>query len=153
MNDASNTPSCLPPWRLRTRQVRGGLSRSSFCETAEGLFMTSGYVYESAEEAQESFDGTRDRYVYSRVKNPTIRIFEMRLAEIEGALDCRATSSGMAAVFAALACNLKTGDRVVAARALFGSCTYILTEVLPRFGIRITFVDGTDLNQWEEAFA
>lgn len=146
MNDDSGTR------RPRTAQVRGGLARSNFCETAEGLFMTSGYVYESAEEAQESFDGTRDRYVYSRFKNPTIRTFELRLAEVEGALDCRATASGMAAVFAALACDLKAGDRVVASRALFGSCTYILAEILPRFGIQTTFVDGTDIAQWAEAF-
>ena len=146
MNDDSGTR------RPRTAQVRGGLARSNFCETAEGLFMTSGYVYESAEEAQESFDGTRDRYVYSRFKNPTIRTFELRLAEVEGALDCRATASGMAAVFAALACDLKAGDRVVASRALFGSCTYILAEILPRFGIQTTFVDGTDITQWAEAF-
>lgn len=150
ISDKSLSPRFQHP---RTVQVRGGLSRSSFCETGEGLFMTSGYVYESAEEAQESFNGTRDRYVYSRFKNPTVRTFEVRLAEIEGALDCRATASGMAAVFAALICDLTSGDRVVASRALFGSCTYILSKILPSFGIRTTFVDGTDLDQWVKAFA
>ncbi|MEO5375280.1 MAG: O-succinylhomoserine sulfhydrylase [Alphaproteobacteria bacterium] len=148
MKDASTTG-----WRPRTRQVRGGLDRSNFCETSEALFLTSGYVYGTAEEAQESFDGTRDRYVYSRFKNPTIRTFENRLAEVEGAADCRSTASGMAAVFAALMCQLKTGDRVVASRALFGSCAYIIGDILPRFGITATFVDGTDAKAWTAALS
>ncbi len=139
--------------RSRTLQVRGGLSRTGFSETSEALFMTSGYVYDSAEEAEESFDGTRDRMVYSRFKNPTVATFEERLAAIEGAEACRATASGMAAVHAALVCQLKTGDRVVAARALFGSCTWIIHDLLPRFGIAVDFVDGTDPAQWEQALS
>ncbi|MBF0561127.1 MAG: O-succinylhomoserine sulfhydrylase [Alphaproteobacteria bacterium] len=140
--------------RLRTRQVRGGLDRSKFCETAEALYLTSGYVYDSAEEAEESFDGRRNRYVYSRFKNPTIRTFEVRLTGMEeGAVDCRATASGMAAVFAALMCMLKTGDRVVSSRALFSSCAYIVADYLPRFGITSVLVDGTDLDQWAAALA
>lgn len=148
MKDTTSTT-----WRPRTRQVRGGLDRSNFCETSEALFLTSGYVYGSAREAQESFDGTRDRYVYSRFKNPTIRTFELRLADIEGAPDCRATASGMAAVFASLMCQLKAGDRVVASRALFGSCAYIIGDILPRFGITAEFVDGTDRAAWKEALS
>ncbi|HTH16614.1 MAG TPA: O-succinylhomoserine sulfhydrylase [Magnetospirillum sp.] len=139
--------------RPRTRQVRSGLARTGFSETSEAIFMNSGYVYETAEEAEESFDGTRDRMVYSRFKNPTVAVFEERLAALEGAGACRATSSGMAAVHAALVCQLKAGDRVVAPRALFGSCTWIIGDLLPRFGIEVEFVDGTDLGQWARALA
>ncbi|MCG8512235.1 MAG: O-succinylhomoserine sulfhydrylase [Rhodospirillales bacterium] len=140
-------------WRPATRQVRGGLERSQFLETSESLFMTSGYVYESAEEAEQAFKGDRKRYIYSRYANPTLSVFEQRLALIEGARYCRATASGMAAVFAALMCSLRTGDRVVASRALFGSCHYIVSEILPRFGIEHEFVDGTDLDQWQDALS
>jgi len=138
-------------WRPRTRQVRAGLNRTGFCETNEALFLTSGYVYGSAREAEESFDGTRDRMVYSRFKNPTVAIFEERLAAIEGAEACRATASGMAAVHAALMCQVKAGDRVVAANALFGSCHWIINDLMPRFGIEVQFVDGTDLDAWRRA--
>ncbi|OAN64008.1 O-succinylhomoserine sulfhydrylase [Magnetospirillum moscoviense] len=141
------------PLRSRTRQVRAGLNRSGFSETSEAIFMTSGYVYGSAEEAEASFDGTLDRMVYSRFKNPTVATFEDRLAAIEGAEAARATASGMAAVHAALVCQLKAGDRVVAPRALFGSCTWIINDLLPRFGVNPTFVDGTDLDQWKAALA
>ncbi|MFN3077332.1 MAG: O-succinylhomoserine sulfhydrylase [Alphaproteobacteria bacterium] len=140
-------------WRPRTRQVRGGLDRSKFCETAEALYLTSGYVYDTAEEAQEAFDGTRDRYVYSRFKNPTVRSFELRLTQMEEAADCRSTASGMAAVFASLMCMLKAGDRVVSSRALFSSCSYIIVDYLPRFGITTVLVDGTDLDQWAKALS
>jgi O-succinylhomoserine sulfhydrylase len=139
--------------RPRTLQVRAGLSRSGFSETSEALFMTSGYVYESAEEAEESFDGTRNRMVYSRFKNPTVAAFEDRLAAIEDAPAARATASGMAAVHAALLCQLKAGDRVVAPRALFGSCTWIINELLPRFAIEVEFIDGTDDAQWVKALS
>ncbi|CAA7616522.1 O-succinylhomoserine sulfhydrylase [Magnetospirillum sp. LM-5] len=141
------------PLRSRTRQVRAGLNRSGFSETSEAIFMTSGYVYGSAEEAEAAFDGTLDRMVYSRFKNPTVATFEDRLAAIEGAEAARATASGMAAVHAALVCQLKAGDRVVAPRALFGSCTWIINDLLPRFGVNPTFVDGTDLDQWKAALA
>jgi len=138
-------------WRPRTRQVRAGLNRTGFSETNEALFLTSGYVYDTAQEAEESFDGTRDRMVYSRFKNPTVAVFEERLAAIEGAEACRATASGMAAVHAALMCQVKAGDRVVAANALFGSCHWIINDLMPRFGIEVEFVEGTDLDAWRRA--
>jgi O-succinylhomoserine sulfhydrylase len=149
MTDSTSTRILRP----RTRQVRAGLNRTGFSETCEALFMTSGYVYGSAEEAEESFDGTRDRMVYSRFKNPTVATFEERLAAIEGAPQARATASGMAAVHAALMCQVKAGDRVVAPRALFGSCTWIINDLMPRFGIEVEFVEGTDLDQWRRALS
>ncbi|MGE5545593.1 MAG: O-succinylhomoserine sulfhydrylase [Solirubrobacterales bacterium] len=152
---SDDTPASRPASSLRprTRLVRAGVNRTGFSETSEALFMTSGYVYDSAEEAEESFDGTRDRMVYSRFKNPTVAMFEERLAAVEGAEACRATASGMAAVHAALACQLKAGDRVVASRALFGSCSWIVGDLLPRFGVTAEFVDGCDLAQWEKALS
>ena len=152
---SSDTQSNGAPraWRARTRAVRGGLNRTGFSETSEALFLTSGYVYGSAQEAEESFDGTRDRMVYSRFKNPTVAVFEQRLAEIEGAPACRATASGMAAVHAALLCQMRTGDRIVASTALFGSCHWIINELCPRYGIEREFVDGTDLAAWERALS
>lgn len=140
-------------WREATRLVRGGLARTPFCETSEALFMTSGYVYETAEEAERTFKGDYKRYIYSRYANPTLATFEARLALIEGAEFCRGTASGMAAVFAALIAPLRAGDRVVAARALFGSCHFIVAELLPRYGIQTEFVDGTDLDQWKTALS
>jgi O-succinylhomoserine sulfhydrylase len=151
MADSQTDPSRR--WRRRTRQVRAGLNRSGFCETSEAVFLTSGYVYDSALEAEQSFDGTLDRMVYSRFKNPTVAVFEERLAAIEGAEACRATASGMAAVHAALLSQVSAGERVVAARALFGSCHWIINDLMPRFGISIEFVDGTDLDQWRRALA
>jgi len=138
-------------WRPQTRLVRGGTRRSEFRETSEAIFMTSGYHYESAGQAESSFKNEVPGFVYSRFANPTVRMFEDRLALIEGAEDCRATASGMAAVFASLASHLNAGDRVVAARALFGSCQFILAEILPRWGIETVFVDGSDLDQWRAA--
>ena len=138
-------------WRRATQLVRGGTDRSPFDETCEGLFLTSGYVYPSAEEAERAFKGEQKRFIYSRYGNPTVAMFEKRLALLEEAKFCFATASGMAAVFAALACMLRAGDRVVASRALFGSCHYIITDVLPAFGIETDLVDGTDLEQWERA--
>ena len=138
-------------WRQATQLVRAGLKRSQFAETSEGLFMTSGYIYETAEAAERAFKGEEERYIYSRYANPTVSMFEERLALLEGAEVCRATASGMAAVFATLLCQLKSGDRLVASRALFGSCHYIITELLPRYGIETELVDGTDLGQWEAA--
>ena len=108
-------------WRLATRLVRGGTKRSNFAETSEGLFMTSGYVYESAEQAEAAFKGEADVYIYSRYSNPTVTMLQDRLALLEGAEFCRATSSGMAAVFASLASQLDAGDRIVSSRALFVS--------------------------------
>jgi len=140
-------------WRLATKLVRGGTKRSPFDETSEGLFMTSGYVYGSAEEAERAFKGEDQRFVYSRYANPTVEMFESRLAMLEGAALCRGTASGMAAVFASLACQLTAGDRIVASRALFGSCHYVVSEILPTFGIDATLLDGTDLDQWRAALA
>ncbi|MDP7668927.1 MAG: O-succinylhomoserine sulfhydrylase [Rhodospirillales bacterium] len=136
-------------WRLATRLVRGGTKRSNFAETSEGLFMTSGYVYESAEQAEAAFKGEADVYIYSRYSNPTVTMLQDRLALLEGAEFCRATSSGMAAVFASLASQLDAGDRIVSSRALFGSCHYVVTELLPRFGVESELVDGTDLDEWK----
>lgn len=140
-------------WRQATRLVRGGTDRSAFDETSEGLFLTSGYVYSSAEEAELAFKGDKKRYIYSRYANPTLTMFEQRLALLEGAENCVSMASGMAAMFATLASQLMAGDRVVAARALFGSCHYIISEQLPRFGIEIELVDGTDLDQWRSALS
>jgi O-succinylhomoserine sulfhydrylase len=140
-------------WRPATQLVRGGTSRSPFEETSEAIFMTSGYVYPSAEEAELAFKGDKKRYIYSRYANPTQAMFEERLALLEGADYCVATASGMSAVFAALASQLKAGDRVVASRALFGSCLYIIADQLPKYGIEAVFVDGTDYDAWEKALA
>ena len=140
-------------WRPATQLVRGGTERSHFDETSEAIFMTSGYVYESPEEAEQAFKGEKDRFVYSRYANPTVAMLETRLGLLEGAKFCNATASGMSAVFAALASQLKTGDRVVASRALFGSCHYIITTLLPTYGIEGVLVDGSDLDQWAEALS
>jgi O-succinylhomoserine sulfhydrylase len=136
-----------------TALVHAGIQRSAFAETAEALFLTSGFVYDSAEEAEATFQGTLTRYQYSRFGNPTVRMFEDRLAAIEGMEACRATASGMAAVHAALFSALRAGDRVVASRALFGSCHWIIAQLLPRFGVETVFVDGTDLEAWARALA
>ena len=140
-------------YRRDTKLVRGGLQRSAFQETSEALYMTSGYVYDSAEEAAAAFAGEADRFVYSRYGNPTVAMFQDRLAALEGAEACLATGTGMAGVFAALACQLDSGDRVVASRALFGACYAILNDILPRWGVTTEFVDGSDLDQWRRALA
>lgn len=138
-------------WNLETRLVRGGTNRSEFGETSEALFLSSGYVYDSPESAEARFNGEEDGFVYSRYGNPTVQMFEDRMALLEDAETCFATASGMAAVWAALICQLKTGDHVVAARALFGSCHHIVTKIFPKFGIEATLIDGTDIGQWENA--
>ena len=140
-------------YREATKLVRGGVKRSANQETAEALFMTSGFVYSSAEEAAAAFRDEADVFVYSRYGNPTVKMFEERLALLEGAESCRATGSGMAAVFGAMACQLDAGDRVVASRASFGACHAILTKILPRWGIKTDLIDGTDLSAWETALA
>jgi O-succinylhomoserine sulfhydrylase len=139
--------------REATRLVRGGLARSDFDETSEALYLTSGYVYGSAAEAEAAFSGDVDRYIYTRFGNPTVTAFEERLRLLDGAEACRATASGMAAVFASLACQVSAGERVVASRALFGSCHVILVDILPRFGVETVLVDGTSLDEWERALA
>ena len=140
-------------WREQTRLVHSGKRRSSFGETSEAIFMTSGYCYDSAEQASGAFSGDNDHFIYSRFSNPTVSMFEDRLAALEGAEACRATASGMAAVFASLMCQLRAGDRVVSARALFGSCLYIVNDLLPRYGIETVLVDGRDLKAWRQALS
>ena len=147
-------PAALPEGVSQdTIGVRGGLLRSGFEETAEAMYLTSGYVYETAAAAEKAFTGEIDRYVYSRYGNPTISMFEERLRLLEGAPACFATSTGMSAVFTALGALLGAGDRLVAARSLFGSCFVVCTEILPRWGVETVLVDGDDLSQWEEALS
>lgn len=141
------------PLRPATLLVRGGTMRSSMDETAEALFLTSGFVYESADQAEATFNGTATHFQYSRFGNPTVSMLEARLAALEGAEACRCTATGMAAVHSALLSHLKTGDRVVASRALFGSCHWIVSTLLPRYGIATEFVDGGDLGQWQAALS
>ncbi|TCZ60917.1 O-succinylhomoserine sulfhydrylase [Roseicella aquatilis] len=145
----------LPPRPLRpaTLLVRGGTMRSDQDETSEALFLTSGFVYENAEQAEATFTGAATHYQYSRFGNPTVAMLEQRLAALEGAEACRLTATGMAAVHAAMLSHLKAGDRVVASRALFGSCHWIVSTLLPRYGIESEFVDGADLDQWRQALA
>src|SRR5712671_2161474 len=140
-------------FRTATRLVHGGVQRTHHGETAEALYLTSGYVYDDAEQAEATFAGTIEHYQYSRFANPTLSMLEQRLCLIEGAEDCRTTATGMAAVNAAMLSHLKAGDRVVASRALFGSCHWIVSTLLPKFGIESVFVDGGDLNQWREALS
>lgn len=140
-------------WREQTQLIRGGVERSRFDETAEAMYLTSGYVYGSAAEAEAAFAGEHDRYIYSRYGNPTVSVFEERLRLLEGAEACMATASGMAAVFASLASVVSAGDRVVGSRALFGSCHVVLTEILPRWGVETELVDGRSLDAWEAALA
>ncbi len=145
----------LDPSRLRpaTRLIHGGVQRSVHGETAEAMFLTSGYVYDDAEQAEATFAGDIAHYQYSRFANPTVAMLEQRLCLLEGAEDCRTTATGMAAVNATMLSHLQTGDRVVASRALFGSCHWIVSTLLPRFGITTEFVDGADLGQWRAALA
>ena len=139
--------------RPDTLAVRGGLARSDFDETAEALFLTSGFVYDSAEQAEAAFKDEIDKFIYSRYGNPTVRMFEDRMRLVEGAEACFATASGMAAVWVALAALCGQGDRLVSSRALFGSCFVIVDEILPRFGVETIVVDGPDLEQWREALS
>jgi len=137
--------------RPRTEAVHGGTNRTPFGETSEALFLTSGYVYDSMEAAERRFKNEEPGFVYSRFSNPTVRMFEERMAVLEGAEDARATATGMAAVTSALLCYLKAGDHVLSSRALFGSCRYIVEDLLPRFGITSTLVDGRDIDAWKKA--
>src|SRR5208337_2664902 len=147
MSDAERLAGLHP----ETLLIQGGSLRSQFGETSEALFLNSGYVYETAEEAEARFKGEAEGYVYSRFGNPTVTMFETRMALLEGSEEARATASGMAAVTSALLCCLKAGDHVVAARAMFGACRYVIEEVLPRFGITSTLIDGRDLAAWAAA--
>jgi O-succinylhomoserine sulfhydrylase len=139
------------PWHQATALVHGGTLRSQFGETSEAIFLNSGYVYDSAEQAEARFKGDEEGFVYSRYANPTVAMFEARMCALEGAAAARGTASGMAAVAASLLCHLKSGDHVVSARALFGSCRYIVEDLLPRLGIATTLIDGRDLAAWEAA--
>ena len=140
------------PLRPRTQAVHAGTRRSQYGEVSEALFLTQGFVYPDAATAERRFvESGPDEFIYARYGNPTVAMFEDRIAAVEGTEDAFATASGMAAVHGALAGMLRAGDHVVAARALFGSCLYILDEVLPRFGVAVDFVDGTDLDAWEAA--
>ncbi|BAX90752.1 O-succinylhomoserine sulfhydrylase [Mycobacterium shigaense] len=153
-SDSVRTPKALPDGvDQATLGVRGGLLRSGFDETAEAMYLTSGYVYPSAAVAERSFTGELDHFVYSRYGNPTVSMFEERLRLIEGAPAAFATASGMAAVFTSLGALLAAGDRLVAARSLFGSCFVVCNEILPRWGVETVFVDGDDLSQWEQALS
>ncbi|MBX6322695.1 MAG: O-succinylhomoserine sulfhydrylase [Rhodospirillaceae bacterium] len=151
MSDDAIDPAQDSRWRQRTRLVRGGLTRSGFGETAEAIFLTSGYVYDDAGTAEARFKNQAPGFVYSRYGNPTVAMFERRMALLEGAEAARGVSSGMAAVNAALMCQVRAGDKVVASRALFGSCRFIIEELLPRYGVQSVLVDGTDLDQWRAA--
>ena len=140
-------------YRPATQLVHGGTTRTPYGETSEALFLTSGFVYDSAAQAENTFAGTETHYQYSRFGNPTVTMLEQRLALLEGAEACRATATGMAAVHATLMSHLKTGDRLVASRALFGSCHWIVSTLAPRYGITTEFVDGNDLDAWGEALS
>ncbi len=155
---------CLPPaleaernemsksWNKRTQAVHGGIRRSQYNEVSEAIFLTQGFVYENAEQAEARFIETGpDEFIYARYGNPTVSMFEQRIAALEGGEDAFATASGMAAVNGALVSMLKAGDHIVSAKALFGSCLYIVENILTRYGVDVTFVDGTDLDQWQAA--
>ena len=142
----------MTDWKTRTKLVHQGSRRSQYGEMAEAIFLTQGFVYPDAEAAEARFQKAgEDEFIYARYGNPTVRMFEERIAALEGTEDAFATASGMAAVSGALTAMLRAGDHVVSAKALFGSCLYVLEEVLTRYGVRVTFVDGADLAQWEKA--
>ncbi|MEH2565564.1 MULTISPECIES: O-succinylhomoserine sulfhydrylase [unclassified Bradyrhizobium] len=138
-------------YRPETRLVHGGTLRSQFGETSEALFLTQGYVYDSAEQCEARFKGEDPGFIYSRYSNPTIAMFERRMIELEGAEAARSAATGMAAVTTAILAPLRAGDHVVASKALFGSCLYVVQDLLPRYGIETTLVDGLDLDQWQRA--
>ena len=152
MGDTSKPTGENPTdWAPATRLVRGGLARSPHGEIAEPIYLTQSFAYDSAEAADRRFSGEDPGFIYARYGNPTVKMFEDRLALLEGASGCRATASGMAAVNIALLGLLKAGDHLVASRALFGSCRWIVTQMLPRYGVESTVVDGTDLDAWRAA--
>jgi len=138
-------------YRPETRLVHSGSLRSQFGETSEALFLTQGFVYDSAEQCEARFKGEDPGFIYSRFSNPNISMFERRMIELEGAEAARATATGMAAVTTAILAPLRAGDHVVAAKAMFGSCRYVVEDLLPRYGIQSTLVDGLDLDQWQRA--
>ena len=147
MSDATTTNR----YRPETRLVHSGTLRSQFGETSESIFLTQGFVYDSAEQCEARFKGQDSGFLYSRFSNPNVSMFERRMIELEGAEAARATATGMAAVTTAVLAPLKAGDHVVAAKAMFGSCRYVVEDLLPRYGIQSTLVDGLDLDQWQRA--
>jgi len=147
----AGTTSATRHYRPETRLVHSGTLRSQFGETSEALFLTQGFVYDTAEQCEARFTGSDPGFLYSRFSNPTVAMFEQRMIELEGAEAARATATGMAAVTTAMLAPLKSGDHVVAAKALFGSCRYVVEDLLPRYGIESTLVDGHDLGQWQKA--
>jgi len=151
MAETKTSASPTARYRPETRLVHSGTLRSEFGETSEALFLTQGYVYDSAEQCEARFKGEDPGYIYSRYSNPTIGMFERRMIELEGAEAGRSTATGMAAVTTAVLAPLKAGDHVVAAKAMFGSCRYVIEDLLPRYGIQSTLVDGLDLEQWRKA--
>lgn len=152
IRNSTAQPDTLPEGlSTETRLVHEGALRSEFGETSEALFLTQGYIYPDAQTAEERFKSEAGGFIYSRYANPTVSMFERRMADFEGAEDARATASGMAAVSAAMLSYLSAGDHVVAAKALFGSCRYVIETLCPRFGIESTLVDGTDLAAWQAA--
>jgi O-succinylhomoserine sulfhydrylase len=151
MSKSSGSSSATAHYRPETRLVHSGNIRSEFGETSEALFLTQGYVYDSAEQCEARFKGEETGYIYSRYSNPTTAMFERRMVELEGAEAGRSTATGMAAVTTAMLAPLKAGDHVVAAKAMFGSCRYVIEDLLPRYGIQSTLVDGLDLDQWKRA--
>src|SRR6201996_5434010 len=150
-NSASANPSSPARYRPETRLVHSGTLRSEFGETSEAIFLTQGYVYETAELCEARFKGQDPGYIYSRYSNPTIAMFEQRMIELEGAEACRSTATGMAAVTTAMLAPLKDGDHVVASKQIFGSCRYVVEDLLPRYGIDTTLVNGLDLDAWKKA--
>lgn len=138
--------------RIETKMIRGGTIRSNFGETSEAIFLNSGFAYNSAETARNRFNGEEPGYVYSRYLNPNLKMLEDRLAMLENAESCCVMASGMAAVFAAIMCQIRAGDHFIASKVLFGSCYHIAKNILPNYGIEVTFVEGTDKNEWQKAF-
>ena len=145
------TQSAASPYRPETRLIHSGVPRSQFSETSEALFLTQGFVYATAEECEARFKGDDPGFIYSRFSNPNISMFESRMCALEGAEAARATATGMAAVTTAILAPLRAGDHVVASKAMFGSCRYVVEDLLPRYGIESTLVDGLDLDQWRKA--
>jgi len=143
--------SITSKWRPATQAIRGGTARSEYGETSEAIFLTSGYSYDCAGDAAARFAGEQDGMTYSRLQNPTVDMLEQRIAMLDGAEACRATASGMAAMTAALLCQLSAGDHVVASRALFGSCRWLTDTLLPKFGIQTTIIEGRVIDNWEQA--
>lgn len=152
MSNYKNKNTDFTNLQMETKLVRGGSIRSNFGETSEAIFLNSGFAYNSAETAESRFNGEDPGYVYSRYLNPSLKMLEDKLAILEGAEAACVMASGMAAVFAAIMCQLKTGDHFIASKVLFGSCYHIATKILPNYGIEVSLIDGTSQNEWRNAF-